>query len=115
MKDLVVHSVMKDEGIVFIENRIHTRGRGSEICLHESSDVQKGTSSRVGGSSINQSFEATSTYTQVKKGGGAGRVWGTLSMCTSGAVQSAIRQFCSIDSVNVRRKSEELPNGKVLW
>ena len=40
-------------------------------------------------------------------------MWGTLSMCTSGAVQSAIRRFCSIDSVHVRRKSKEFPNGKV--
>ena len=42
-------------------------------------------------------------------------MWGTLSMYTSGAVQSAIRRFCSIDSVHVRRKSKEFPNGKVRW
>ena len=62
VKDLVVNSVMKRRRYrVRRENRIHTKGRGSEVHSHESSDVQKGTSSRIGGSGINQSYDATST------------------------------------------------------
>ena len=42
---------------------------------------------------------------------GAHRVWGTLSMCTTGAVHSAIKRFCGIESVRVKRKSRIMPNG----
>ena len=46
---------------------------------------------------------------------GVRRVWGTLSMCTSGAVSSAIRRFCSIDTIRVKRKSKEIRDGKHQW
>ena len=46
---------------------------------------------------------------------GARRVWGTLSMCTTGAVHSAIKRFCGIESVRVKRKSRIMPNGNHQW
>lgn len=46
---------------------------------------------------------------------GARRVWGTISMCTTGTVQNTIKKLCSVNSVQVRRKMREMPNGKLCW
>ena len=42
----------------------------------------------------------------------ARRVWGTLSICTSGVIQKTIRQFCGISSVKVKRKAMQ---GNAKW
>ena len=46
---------------------------------------------------------------------GARRVWGTLSLCSSGAVQNAIKRICGITSIRVKRKEKELAGGKKQW
>ena len=46
---------------------------------------------------------------------GARRVWGTMSMCTTGTVQGVIRRICGLSSVRVKRKSRVSPSGKQQW
>ena len=46
---------------------------------------------------------------------GARRVWGTMSICTTSAVQNAIKRFCGIDSVQVKRKHKIRSNGSNQW
>ena len=46
---------------------------------------------------------------------GARRVWGTLSMCSAGVVQGAIKRFCGIESMLVKRKTKDMSNGKHKW
>ena len=43
---------------------------------------------------------------------GARHVWGTLSICSSGAVQSAIKKFCGIESI---RFEKIMSNGYHQW
>ena len=43
---------------------------------------------------------------------GARRVWGTMSMCTTGTVQGVIERICGLSSVRVKRKSRVSPSGK---
>ena len=42
-------------------------------------------------------------------------MWGTLSLCSSGAVQNAIKRICGITSIRVKRKEKELAGGKKQW
>ena len=46
---------------------------------------------------------------------GARRVWGTMSMCTTGTVQGVIERICGLSSVRVKRKSRVSPSGKQQW
>ena len=50
-----------------------------------------------------------------KKVEGVRRVWGTLCACSAGAIQNTTKKVCTIDSVQVKRKTKELSNGKVCW
>ena len=46
---------------------------------------------------------------------GVRRVWGTMSICTTGTVQGVIRRICGVSSVHVKRKSRVSPRGKQQW
>ena len=46
---------------------------------------------------------------------GVHRVWGTMSMCTTGTVQGVIERICGLSSVRVKRKSRVSPSGKQQW
>ena len=46
---------------------------------------------------------------------GARRVWGTLSVCSASTVKNVIRKMCANDTVQARRKTKELRNGRVCW
>ena len=38
-----------------------------------------------------------------------------LSMCSAGVVQGAIKRFCGIESILVKRKTKDMSNGKHKW
>ena len=82
-------------------------GRGG---LHDRSAMGRST----GTSSNQSSVLPTEPHSKVKVEG-VRRVWGTFSVCSTGTIQSAIKKLCAIDSVRVRKKSKERPNGKVCW
>ena len=42
-------------------------------------------------------------------------MWGTLSVCSAGTVQNVIRGMCANSTIEVRRKTKEMPNGKACW
>ena len=46
---------------------------------------------------------------------GVCRVWGTMRMCTSGTVQSAVSRICGINTIRVKRKTKETLHGKQPW
>ena len=92
------------------------RGRGGRVGLGRGGLHDRGVIRRSVGTSLNSRSSTQSLGPRHKvKVEGARRVWGTLSVCSVSTIQSAIRRLCTIDSVRVRRKSKEMPNGKVCW
>ena len=85
------------------------RGRGGRVslgregCHHDAQNVSRNKRGPAGTSPTKEKVE------------GACRVWGTLSTCSAGAIQNTIKNVCAIDSVQVKRKTKELSNGKVCW
>ena len=85
------------------------RGRGGRVslgregCHHDAQNVSRNKRGPAGTSPTKEKVE------------GAHIVWGTLSTCSAGAIQNTIKKVCAIDSVQVKRKTKELSNGKVCW